>query len=149
VDASWQDRISAWQTARDMWLEYPIFGVGPGQFAYNQAPFFPASSAARFRGARVNSPALEVLSEGGAVAAAAVMVIFVCGAASVRGMAGDELSRAVKRIGWAACAVMVVLWLGYYTSRYTFLWAFAGLIVASGTALASAPPGENRARCAS
>jgi O-antigen ligase len=134
--ASWQDRTTAWRTAADMWRAYPVFGVGPGQFAYNQAPFFPSSSAARFRGARVNSPGLEILSEGGLISALAVLATLVSAVAGIRGIRPEAPeARGVKRIGWAACALLAVLWMGYYTSRYTFMWTFTALVVAAGAVM--------------
>lgn len=133
--ASWQDRVSAWRAALQMWRTYPVFGVGPGQFAYNLAPFFPSATPVRFRGARVNSPALEVLSETGAIGGLAITVIFAAAVTAVsRIRSGPPRSAALRQIGWSACALLIVIAAGYYTSRYTFLWVFAALVITSEAA---------------
>ena len=137
--ASWLDRATAWRAALAMTSEYPALGVGAGLYPYNQARFIAADSSVRYAGGRVNSPALEIAAESGLVGVAAITVLLF---AAVIGASRAHHGFA----GLRAVAVLLVLMAGYYTSRYSFLWVFVGLLVA-GTTLrrdpsysASAPP---------
>jgi O-antigen ligase len=120
--ASWLDRTTAWRTALAMATEYPVLGVGAGLYAYNQAPFIPPDSSIRYAGGRVNSPALEIAAESGLLGVV-VFGILVCAA----GLGAARANHGYA--GLRGLAVLVVLMAGYYTSRYSFLWVFAGLLI--------------------
>lgn len=125
--ASWLDRVTAWRAASAMTIEYPALGVGVGLYAYNQAPFIPWGMSTRHAGGRVNSPILEVAAESGIVGLIAGAVLCLgAWSGAARGRHGFA--------GLRGAAVLVVLIAGYYTSRYAFLWVFAGLLIAAGTA---------------
>ena len=121
--ASWLDRVTAWGAAARMAAEYPAVGVGAGLYAYNQARFIAPERSLLNAGGRVNSPALEIAAESGLLGAIACGVILV--AASIGAKRAGHGYRGLRATG-----VVAVLIAGYYTSRYSFLWVYAALLVA-------------------
>lgn len=133
--ASWFDRLASWRTALALFLAYPLLGVGAGQYAYNQAAYFPPDMPSQFMGGRVSSIALEVLSELGLVGGLCLAVLVGCAALTVfQPQAAPSTLFRVRAGAVLALAVLLVLGLGYYTSRYVFLWVFLGLTIAAGAA---------------
>ena len=135
--ASWLDRVTAWHAATRMTAEYPAVGVGAGLYAYNQARFLAPGDSLLNAGGRINSPALEIAAESGLLGAIALTVILI--AASIgAARAGHGYG------GLRATGVLAVLIAGYYTSRYSFLWVYAALLVA-GVVVESREPARSPA----
>lgn len=63
VDSRGSSRLDIWQLAYDVWLKYPIFGVGLGDFSL----FSSMSAELMYRSLRVHNMFLEVLVETGII----------------------------------------------------------------------------------
>jgi O-antigen ligase len=129
-----EGRLTVWQTGAEMFRDFPLTGVGFGSFGPVFARYTPAGAASRW--AHAHNDYLEVLLEGGLVAAVLVvwlLVGFVRRVAEThRWSGGFSPSRIGLIVGVVSLALHAFLDFNHQVPANALLWVACCALLAPG-----------------
>ena len=148
-DETANHRVQLWQAGLRMWADYPIFGVGPGNFRWvRQASYRIAVESERDQEAFVcHSLYIEVISELGTLGTLAAVAIIISFFLLTRRVRKRLIANRADRQSWefCLCSGLELAMIGYLVSGafvsvfwYPHIWVLSGL--AMGLNTATAPP---------
>lgn len=144
-DETANHRILLWQAGLRMWADYPIFGVGPGNYRWVRQDSYRIAASHDQDAYVCHSLYVEVISELGTVgtlAAVAILILFFRIAVGVR---RRLLAAGTNRHDWEFCLAsgLELAMIGYLVSGafvsvfwYPHIWVLSGVIMGLNTATA-------------
>jgi O-antigen ligase len=150
-DETANHRVLLWQAGLKMWADYPVLGVGPGNYPYvRQASYRIAVDSKRDQDAYVcHSLYIQVISELGTLGTLAAAAIFVGYFLLLRRVRKRLIANHVDSQSWEFClsSGLELAMIGYLASGafvsvfwYPHVWVLSGLAMALNSATATYNP---------
>ena len=138
TDQTSNHRVELWRAGVRMWKDYPLLGVGPGNFKYVRRASYHIDSQQDADTYVCHSLYIEVLAELGSLGTLSVVVIFIAFFLTTRNIrrrlkAGDAKSDSWELCLCSGCELAMIGYLasGAFVSVfwYPHIWVLSGLVM--------------------